>query len=364
MGKAGLKAVKRHRDELVQEGAAGQEGHGLEEVLLRPGHSVRFEDGDQFLKTLDRLDQRVPARHEGRTRDYREHFCIRRYLRFVAGEGLLPFPVTLRKPPEGQDPPDFVLEWPDGREERFELTDGSTREYQKRLTEASRDKHLLVLPVGINTPEREAAQLWAEILFSAFHKKAEAVRFGRLNLDHLLIYDLTGLGLLVPLELGGAILRQQIQEWQASEAPAHRFGRVSILRDLALLLDLEGEGKILRGEPPYFQLPVIRAHDEEDLKRRLREIDRYCRENSIRHLKTFGSMYSKDRTDLRESSDLDLLVEFEPGTRVTLLDMARMERELSEFIGFKVDLRTAADLSRYFRSQILLEAVELRAAQG
>ena len=146
----------------------------------------------------------------------------------------------------------------------------------------------------------------------------------------------------------------------------HRFGRISILRDLALLLDLEGEGRILRRESSYFQLPVIRAQDEEDLKRRLREIDRYCRQNSIRHLKAFGSILGDRIEDFRQDSDLDLLVEFEPGTRVrvTLLDMARMERELGELTGFKVDLRTEGDLSRYFRHEVLREAVELRAAQG
>jgi hypothetical protein len=355
MGKAGLKEVTRHR---------GREDHSLDGVLLQPGHSVRFEDRDHLLEILDSLDQPVPARREGRTKDHREHFCILHYLRFVAEAGLLPLPVTLRNLFEGQDPPDFVLEWSGGRKETFELTEGSTREYQKELTETSEDENLLVLPVDINTPENEAAQLWAGILFSAFLKKAEVLQRGRFSLDHLLLYDLTGLGLLVPLEQGGSILRRQIQEWKAREAPAYRFGRVSILRDGALLLDLEGEGEILRGKSPYFQLAVIRAHDEEDLKRRLRDIDRYCRENSIRHLKTFGSMSSKDRTDLRESSDLDLLVEFEPGTRITLLDMARMERELGELIGFKVDLRTAGDLSRYFRNEVLAEAVELRAAQG
>ncbi len=336
--------------------------HDIDKVLLKPGQSVTFEDRDHFLEALDRLDQQVPARHEGRNRDHREHFCMVRYLRFVAAEDLLPLPVTLRKTPEGQDPPDFVLEWPGGKRETFELTDGSTREYQKRLTEASRDEGHLILPVDINTPEKKAAQLWAEILFSAFLEKAMDLRRGRFDLDHLLIYDLTGLGLLVPLERGGSILRQQIQEWHAREGPVHRFRRVSILRDLALLLDLEDEGRILRRESPRFQLAVIRAHDEEDLKRRLREIDRYCRENSIRHLKTFGSIRGEDRIDLREDSDLDLLVEFEPGTRVTLLDMARMERELSELTGFKVDLRTAGDLSRYFRQEVLQEAVELDAA--
>lgn len=345
--------------------------HDINKVLLRPGDSIHFENRDHLLKTLDELDQRVPARHEGRKGDHREHFCMLRYLRFLAGEELLPLPVTLSKTSKGQDPPDFVLKWPDGRQERFELTDGSTEEYQRRLTAASRAEDDLVLPVGINTPEKEAAQLWAEILFSAFLKKAEALRDGRFDLDHLLIYDLTGLGLLLPLERGAPILKRKVQEWHAEEAPVHRFGRISILRDRALLLDLEGKGRVLRRESPYFQLSVIRAHDEEDLKRRYREIDRYCRENFIRHLKTFGSMRGGDRIALREDSialredsDLDLLVEFEPGTRVTLLDMARMERELGELTGFKVDLRTAGDLSRYFRHEVLQEAVELRAARG
>src|SRR4051794_38685603 len=120
--------------------------HEIDKVLLRPGHSVTFEDRDHLLEILDRLDQPVPARHEGRTKDHREHFCMLRYLRFVAGEDLLPLQVTLRKPPAGQDPPDFVLKWPDGRQETFELTDGSTQEYQRRLAVASRDEDHLVLP--------------------------------------------------------------------------------------------------------------------------------------------------------------------------------------------------------------------------
>ncbi|HEX7181764.1 MAG TPA: nucleotidyltransferase domain-containing protein [Thermoanaerobaculia bacterium] len=323
-----------------------------------------------MLETLDHLEQRVPARHEGRTKHHREHFCMLRYLRFLAGEGLLPLPLTLRKTSEGKDPPDFVLEWLGGREETFELTDGSTQEYQKRLSAASGADDGLVLPVDINTPEREAAQLWAEILFSAFLEKANGLVRGRFNLDHLVIYDLTGLGLLLPLDSGAPLLKQKLREWHAREKPVHRFGRVSVLRDGALLLDIGNRGQILRRESPYFEISVIRARDEEDLKKRLRDIDRFCRRNSIRHLKTFGSIL-RDRIDdfsedddldlpvFRPDSDLDLLVEFEPGTRVTLLDMARMERELGELTGFKVDLRTADDLSRYFRHEVLQEAVDL-----
>lgn len=332
--------------------------HNIDKVVLRPGESIHFEDRDHLLETLDGLDRLVPERNEGRSEDHREHFCMLHYLRLLAGEDLLALPVTLTK--ERNDPPDFVLEWPD-RRETFELTDGSTQEYQRNLA-ANWFENPLVSP-GDTMPEKEAAQLWAEILFSAFLRKAENLSRGH-GLDHLLIYDLTAVGLLLPLQRGALVLRQKVQDWCARKAPAHRFRRISILRDQALLLDLEGEGKILRGESPYFQLPVIRARDEEDLKRRLREIDHYCRQNSIRHLKAFGSILGDRGDAFREDSDLDLLVDFEPGTRVTLLDMARMERELTELVGFKVDLRTAADLSRYFRQEVLEEAVELRAAQG
>jgi len=350
--------------------------HKIDQVLLKPGDSLRFGDRDALLESLDRLDRRVPSRSQGCTRDHREHFCIVRYLRRLAGEGLLQLPVTLTKTPEGQDPPDFVLEWPNGEPETFEVTEGSTSEYQRALSNAGPDSDELLLPVDINTPHREAVELWADVIFSAFRRKATALVTGRYQIDHLLIYDLTGLSLLVPLEEGAPGLRRKIERWYRREQPGHRFAQVSVLRDQALLLDVTGEARVLHGESPYFSLPVIRAEDEDDLRRRLRDIDRYCRVNFIRHLKLFGSILGDrdDEVDTLDdtephgfrvgSSDLDLLVEFEPGTRVTLLDMARMERELSDLTGFKVDLRTAGELSRYFRENVLSEAVELRAQRA
>jgi uncharacterized protein with HEPN domain len=155
----------------------------IEEVLLRPGDSVSFADRDDLLKKLDDLSRRVPGRLEGRTKDHREHFCMLRYLRFLTGEGLLPLPITLRKTPEHDDPPDFTLEWPEeGRTETFELTDGSTEEYQKALTETERTgQKTTVFPMGvdIDTPDAEAAERWAEILFSAFVRKGRGLAEGR-----------------------------------------------------------------------------------------------------------------------------------------------------------------------------------------
>jgi len=63
-------------------------------------------------------------------------------------------------------------------------------------------------------------------------------------------------------------------------------------------------------------------------------------------------------------SDIDILVEFEPDFRVGYLRMAAMERELSALFGGRtIDLRTAPELSRYFRDDILKTASVQYAAQ-
>jgi hypothetical protein len=65
----------------------------------------------------------------------------------------------------------------------------------------------------------------------------------------------------------------------------------------------------------------------------------------------------------RPDSDVDLLVEFEPGASPGLLGIAAMEEELSRLLdGRRVDLRTPADLSRYFRDAVLREAAVQYAA--
>ena len=79
----------------------------------------------------------------------------------------------------------------------------------------------------------------------------------------------------------------------------------------------------------------------------------FCRKHQVRKLALFGSVL---RDDFRPDSDVDVLVEFEPGARVGYLKLAAMELELSELIGRKVDLRTPGELSRYFRDDVLASA--------
>jgi predicted nucleotidyltransferase len=79
----------------------------------------------------------------------------------------------------------------------------------------------------------------------------------------------------------------------------------------------------------------------------------FCRRNHIRRLALFGSVL---RDDFGPDSDVDVLVEFEPETRVGLLRLAGMEIELGEILGRHVDLNTPGFLSDDFRDQVLAEA--------
>ena len=78
----------------------------------------------------------------------------------------------------------------------------------------------------------------------------------------------------------------------------------------------------------------------------------FCRRHHIRRLALFGSVL---RDDFAPTSDVDVLVEFEPGCTPGLA-FFRMQREFSESLGRKADLNTPHDLSRYVRDDILAEA--------
>ena len=75
-------------------------------------------------------------------------------------------------------------------------------------------------------------------------------------------------------------------------------------------------------------------------------IAEFWRRNQIRRLSLFGSVL---REDFGPDSDVDILVEFEPGTRVGLIRLSGLELELGTIVGRKVDLNTPGFLSKYYR---------------
>lgn len=79
----------------------------------------------------------------------------------------------------------------------------------------------------------------------------------------------------------------------------------------------------------------------------------FCRKYHLTKLALFGSVLT-DR--FGPESDVDVLFEYDPQHVPSLFDVAGMEEELSRILGRKADMRTARDLSRYFRDEVVRTA--------
>ena len=87
-------------------------------------------------------------------------------------------------------------------------------------------------------------------------------------------------------------------------------------------------------------------------------VEVFCRRNHIRSLAFFGSVL---RDDFRPESDVDVLVQFDPGQEPDLMEIVAMENELSDILGHKVDLveRQAVEKSEnYIRRRHILQSEE------
>lgn len=86
------------------------------------------------------------------------------------------------------------------------------------------------------------------------------------------------------------------------------------------------------------------------------KIRRFCLKNHIKKLALFGSVLTHH---FRKKSDIDILVEFDSKHIPGLIGISKLEYELGEIVGRKVDLRTPKDLSPYFRDEVITEAYYL-----
>ena len=93
---------------------------------------------------------------------------------------------------------------------------------------------------------------------------------------------------------------------------------------------------------------------EKLIEERKGDILHICRVHRARSVRLFGS-YSR-RTSTAES-DIDVLVELEPGS--SLLDLVAIKQDLEDLLGCKVDVVTESSLSPYIREDVLKEAIVL-----
>jgi hypothetical protein len=95
--------------------------------------------------------------------------------------------------------------------------------------------------------------------------------------------------------------------------------------------------------------------DVEMAKSKLREVLPLLRERfKVKSIGVFGSYV---RGEQKEGSDLDVLVEFEDDAKLSLLDVAGLEIELSDLLGVNVDLVEKRDLKPYIGERILSEVI-------
>jgi uncharacterized protein len=83
-------------------------------------------------------------------------------------------------------------------------------------------------------------------------------------------------------------------------------------------------------------------------------LDEFCKKYHIRKLSLFGSVLTDDFKP--GSSDIDMLVEFDREQIPDLFKFSGMELEISELLGYRIDLRTKGDLSRFFRDDVVQKA--------
>jgi predicted nucleotidyltransferase len=93
---------------------------------------------------------------------------------------------------------------------------------------------------------------------------------------------------------------------------------------------------------------------EKLIEERRGDILRISRLHGARSVRLFGSRVRRTPT---EASDVDLLVELEPGS--SLLDLVAIKQDLEDLLGCKVDVVTESSLSPYIREDVLKEAIVL-----
>ncbi|WP_438318896.1 nucleotidyltransferase family protein [Candidatus Caldatribacterium sp. SIUC1] len=93
---------------------------------------------------------------------------------------------------------------------------------------------------------------------------------------------------------------------------------------------------------------------EELLKAKREEILHVCAKYGAHNVRVFGSVA---RGEITEESDIDLIVDFEPGR--SLLDHAGLWLELQELLGVRVDVVSSRGIKERIRKRVLQEAVPL-----
>jgi predicted nucleotidyltransferase len=126
-------------------------------------------------------------------------------------------------------------------------------------------------------------------------------------------------------------------------------GKITMSREIAHM-DNQGPAISQKGDRAMMARQKINIDME--------KIRSFCTRWNVQEMSLFGSVL---REDFKEGSDVDVLVRFSPGKTPTLFALSRMEKELEDIFGRKVDLveRSALEQSRnYIRRNEILNSLE------
>jgi uncharacterized protein len=212
------------------------------------------------------------------------------------------------------------------------------------------DSIVLTLPEDISEYIRTLAQTSAQSIEQVLVEKlrvimdtpsAELVALNALSTDALRVIFLEEMRDELRLRKNYLETKKSQASLTASEAAELQS---LVEREKQLLLRKATAENILR-ERGYFQIPHLTLH--------LTEIETFCQTHQIKRISLFGSVI---RDDFTPESDIDVLVEFQPSAKVSLMTFAQMQNELTAILGRKVDLLTPEALSQHFRDNILATA--------
>ena len=87
-----------------------------------------------------------------------------------------------------------------------------------------------------------------------------------------------------------------------------------------------------------------------------KQIASVCKKYKIRDLSLFGS---RVRGEASDRSDYDLLVDFWPDSAISLFEFSRIQVDLEDILGTKVDLVPKSGLKPLIRNRVLAEAMPI-----
>jgi len=94
--------------------------------------------------------------------------------------------------------------------------------------------------------------------------------------------------------------------------------------------------------------------EKQEIKEKIKEaVEKNPHKDDIEKVSLFGSYVNGSP---KVDSDVDVLIEFKPSAKVGFFKFVQIQREISDFIGRKVDLLTPEAISKYFRERVLKQA--------